>query len=195
MIRLRMPSQLPPKPDFSAIEIAAQKTAGRRISIMAMIGNLVLTWGNNESLLLYILMLLMRTDEISASIVFATLNTTRARVDLIQRLAKVHVKDKALHKSLDNIIDRFNDCTRVRNEFNHSMFSISPRGDITHTHTLRIQETRGRLQVGQTKKFDDSRMQEVMAVLGELRTINRDIWDLLPRLESHMKSPPSEADK
>jgi hypothetical protein len=34
-------------------------------------------------------MLLLRTDEISAP--FATLNTTRARLDLIQRLAKIKV--------------------------------------------------------------------------------------------------------
>ena len=47
-----------------------------------------------ESLFIYILMLLMETDEATAAIVFATLNTTRARIDLIERLAKIKVGDK-----------------------------------------------------------------------------------------------------
>jgi hypothetical protein len=185
-----METQLPPRPDFSAIATAAQKTTSRRTSVLTMIGNLVLTWANNESMFLYVLMLLMRTDEISASIVFATLNTTRARVDLIHRLGKVHIQDRALQTSLERILDQFNECTRVRNEFNHSMYSISPQGEITHTHTMRIQEIRGKLQVGVTKKFDDNRMKELMKVLGDLKNINRDIWDFLPRLESHLKSLP-----
>jgi hypothetical protein len=39
-------------------------------------------------------MLLMETDEATAAIVFATLNTTRARIDLIERLAMIKVGDK-----------------------------------------------------------------------------------------------------
>ena len=38
---------------------------------------------------IYVLMILLRTNEASAAVVFATLNTTRARLDLIQRLAKI----------------------------------------------------------------------------------------------------------
>jgi hypothetical protein len=33
--------------------------------------------GNSESLFIYVLMILLRTDEASAAVVFATLNTTR----------------------------------------------------------------------------------------------------------------------
>lgn len=61
---------------------------------LTLIGNLVHCWSNNESLFIYILMLLMETDEATAAIVFATLNTTRARIDLIERLAKIKVGDR-----------------------------------------------------------------------------------------------------
>src|SRR5581483_11576909 len=64
-------SQLPPKPDFAAIEAAAHSTADRRTFIMALIGNLVYAWANNESMFIYVLMVLMNTDEASAAIVFA----------------------------------------------------------------------------------------------------------------------------
>ena len=50
-------AQLPPKPNFAAIEAAAPKGAGRRMLTLGLIGNLVYCWSNNESLFIYILML------------------------------------------------------------------------------------------------------------------------------------------
>lgn len=103
---------------------------------LTLIGNLVHCWSNNESLFIYILMLLMETDEATAAIVFATLNTTRARIDLIERLAKIKVGDKQVEKKLDDIVERFNDSTRMRNEFNHCMYVLDERGEITHTNHI-----------------------------------------------------------
>jgi len=97
-------AQLPPKPNFAAIEAAAPKGAGRRMLTLGLIGNLVYCWSNNESLFIYILMLLMEADEASAAVVFGTLNTTRARIDLIERLAKLKIRDKSIEKKLDDII-------------------------------------------------------------------------------------------
>jgi hypothetical protein len=91
-------SKLPPKPDFDMLAAAAPASADRRTFVLALMGNLICSWSNNESLFIYVLMILLRTDEASAAVVFATLNTTRARLDLIQRLAKIRVSDKALSK-------------------------------------------------------------------------------------------------
>ena len=99
--------QLPPKPDFAAIEAAAHTSANRRTFIMALIGNLVYSWANNESMFIYVLMVLMNTDEASAAVVFTTLNTTRARLDLVERLAKIKIKDKSIQKTLERIVAQF----------------------------------------------------------------------------------------
>ena len=144
-----MSPPLPTKPDFLAIEAEALKSADRRTTILALIGNLVFTWSNNESMFIYFIMVLMDTDEISAAIVFSTLNTTRARLDLIQRLAKIKIADRQLRKDLDDLIERFNATTRMRNEFNHAMYEVNAKGDITHTHSMRITEQRGKLKFGQ----------------------------------------------
>jgi hypothetical protein len=181
-----MPATLPPKPDFESIDAVAPKSADRRTSVLALIGNLVFSWSNNESLFIYLLMLLLRTDQTSAAIVFATLNTTRARLDLIQRLAKTQVTDRAISRTLDNIVERFNDYTRIRNEFNHCMYKVSNRGDITHTHSIRIIETRKRLQLGEVKPMDDTRIKEMVEAVQGLKLLNRDIWAFLPRLEAHL---------
>ncbi len=177
---------LPPKPDFEAIEAAAHESADRRTLILALIGNLVYSWSNNESLFIYVLMLLLETDEASAAVVFVTLNTTRARLELIQRLAKAKLLDKALDKELTKLIERFNECTRARNEFNHCMYFVDPRGEITHTQSIKVQEAKGRLQWSAPRPMDDPRLTEIMTTVGELRQLNRDIWDFLPRLQEYM---------
>lgn len=181
-------SQLPPKPDFEALAASAPATADRRTLILALIGNLVSSWSNNESLFIYILMILLKTDQASAALTFATLNTTRARLDLIQRLSKIMIKDRALDRSLSKIIERFNETTHVRNEFNHCMYMVDAGGQITHTQSMRIVQTKNSLQFGEMKPMDEARLKSMLKTIKEMTRINRDIWDFLPRLEAHLKS-------
>lgn len=176
---------LPPKPDFAAIDAASPSTADHRTRVLALIGNLVFGWSNNESMLIYVLMLLLETDKISAAIVFSTLNTTRARLDLIQRLAKAKIGDRDLLTSVDKLVDRFSQSTRDRNELNHCIYGVNEQGEITHTQTMRVREMRGRIQFGEIRKVDQERIKELTATSAELKRLNREIWDLLPRLEKY----------
>ena len=130
-------SKLPPKPDFDVLAAAApaSATGGHRARPDR---EPICSWSNNESLFIYVLMILLRTDEASAAVVFATLNTTRARLDLIQRLTKIRVTDKALAKNLTALIERFSELTKVRNELNHCMFVFDRSGAITHTQSMRL---------------------------------------------------------
>jgi hypothetical protein len=181
-------SQLPPKPDFEAIAASAPSSADRRTLILALIGSLVSSWSNNESLFIYVLMILMRTDQASAALTFATLNTTRARLDLIQRLAKITIRDKELDRTLAKIIERFNETTQIRNEFNHCMYIVDDKGQITHTQSMRITETKDNLQFGEKKPIDDARLKSMVKATRNMTRINRDIWDFLPRLENHLRA-------
>lgn len=178
---------LPAKPDFAAIDAASPSTADRRTRILALIGNLVFGWSNNESMLIYVLMLLLDTDKISAAIVFTTLNTTRARLDLIQRLAKAKIADQGLRTAVDKLVERFSQSTRDRNEFNHCVYTVNDQGEITHTQTMRVREVRGRLLFGENRKMDQQRINELIEVSAALKRLNRDIWDLLPRLQAYFE--------
>jgi hypothetical protein len=178
--------ELPQRPDFAALDAAAPSTADHRTRVLALIGNLVFGWSNNESMLIYVLMILLETDKVSAAIVFATLNTTRARLDLIQRLAKAKIADRDLLAALDKLVDRFSQATRDRNEFNHCMYSVNERGEITHTHAMRVRETRRGIQFGETRPLDAARIEEMIKSVAELKRLNRDIWDFLPRLEQYI---------
>lgn len=187
-------SPLPPLPDFAALDAAAPKHADRRTQILALIGSMVLNWSNNESLFIYALMLLLETDQVSAAICFATLNTTRARLDLIQRLARVKVKDKALEREMSRLIDKFNEGTQLRNELNHCMYSVDSGGEIIHTQSMRLMQTRTSLNFGEIKPMNEARVQELSDATIAMARLNRQIWEFLPRLRAHLASfhPSSE---
>jgi hypothetical protein len=179
-------SKLPPKPNFDLLAAAAPASADRRTLVLALIGNLICSWSNNESLFIYVLMILLRTDEASAAVVFATLNTTRARLDLIQRMAKIRITDRTISRRLTRLIERFVESTKVRNELNHCMFIFDGSGAITHTQSMRLAETKSSLRFGEVKALDESRLKDMLQTTKEMTKINRDIWDLLPELEAHV---------
>ena len=51
---------------------------------------------------------------------------------------------------------------------------------------MRLVETRSSLRFGEIKALDEGRLQEMVRTTNEMTKINRDIWDLLPRLEAHV---------
>jgi len=180
----RFQPALPEKPEFDQIEREARETADSRNTLLLWIGRLVFNWSNNESLLVYVLMLLLGTDERSAAVVFATLNTTRARLGLVHRLMLLKVRDPAVQRALAAVIDRFNEAGRVRNDLLHAMYSVNERGEITHTQAMRFAEKRGHFSFGDRQPVDEERLAELKRVADELISLNRDLWDLLPRLRT-----------
>ena len=98
-------------------------------------------------------MILLDTDDVAAAIIFSTLNTTRARTDLIRRLAMVRIADADIAQALARLLKRFDACTLIRNEFNHCVYNLNERGEITHTQVMRVQERRGALSLGETRRW------------------------------------------
>jgi hypothetical protein len=180
-------SRLPPIPDFERIEGAASGSVDQRARILNAIGDINFAWVNNESLLIYFIMLLLKTDEASAAVVFSTLNTTRARLDLVERLAKTHIRDTALRKRMRQVLDMFSALTRIRNDMNHSMFVVGEGGELTHTQTLKLVETKGRLSFGQRQALDHERLAALSRSASQLKSLNRDMWELLPAVDAAMQ--------
>ena len=176
--------KLPPKPDFEAIEDAARETVEARTNLLSLLGDLVFSWSNNESLLIYVLMILLETDEQSAAITFATLNTTRARMDLMRRLLLLKVRDAAVRSAAEDIAERFNEANKVRNELMHATYTVSTGGEITHTQLMRFVEKRGHISFGDRQAIDQKRLEGITKTCADLRRLNRDLWDLLPRLQA-----------
>ena len=129
------------------------------------------------------LMLLLRVDFDSAAITFVSLNTTRARLDLIRRLAKAKCPDPTTIRKLERLIDRFNDCTKVRNYFNHCIYRLDETGRITHTNVLRVIEDKKGVRFAEIRAVDRNRLDEVASTIRKLTVLNRDLWSFLRELE------------
>jgi hypothetical protein len=181
-----MVSPLPRQTDFASVEAAAPAFAAKQNEILALIGAMGLGWSNNESMFVYVLMLLLDTDDLRAAIVFSGLNTTRARIDLIRRLAIVTISDPAIAQTLTRLMKKFDLCTQIRNEFNHCVYDLNEHGEITDTRSMRVEERRNALSVGASRPMDEERLKEIKDTNRQLKRLNRDLWAFLPILKSHL---------
>jgi hypothetical protein len=158
-------AKLAAKPEFAAMESEARDAVDARTNLLTLLGNLSLSWLNNESLLIYVTMVLLEIDEPSAAVTFAALSTTWARTELIRRLLLIKVRDPAVCADMEDIIERISEADNVRNEL------------------LRF-ERHGQIASGDNQALDQKRLESITKACADLKHLNRDLWDLLPRLQS-----------
>ncbi len=172
------------RPPSKYAEQAARNTVVQRDALFQLIGQLVLSWSNNENLLGHVLMLLLGTDDRSAAAVFATLTTTRARLDLVRRLMMLNVADPATRRELEGVLERFSDAGRVRNEVLHAMHFTDEPDEITEAQAMHYVEKAGRPSFDDRQPIDEKRFVELRDIGNEMASLNRDLRELLPRLKA-----------
>jgi hypothetical protein len=177
-------SGLPPSPDFAAINAAAPLRSGQRNILLGLIGTISFCWSNNESLLVYFIMLLCRVDERTATVIFDSLATSRARLDLIEKLAILHIDDLATHTAMKRVFRAFSEETRKRNELLHSIYHVDQEGQITHLKNMRVQVKNGCIRDSAVIPLDSSHLRDLAKSVKKLRKINEDMWALLRRIEA-----------
>lgn len=147
--------------------------------IMLLIGRLNYSWTNTESLLIHLIGGLAGTSKEVAVIIFLTLNTTRARVDLIDRLAKMDGRDRAERDRLLDLTRRLLRLSGLRNRYNHCIYSFDPDGGAVRTIQMRIADRRDAIKLGQTELLDREARAEIDAAIDGLQELNRAIWSVI----------------
>ncbi|MEO0911644.1 MAG: hypothetical protein AAFY59_01435 [Pseudomonadota bacterium] len=140
------------------------------------VGKLNYAWTNTESLLIHLIAGLCRTDKEAALIIFLTLNTTRARVDLVQRLAKMERTDQAERECILEITGGIQKLSGLRNRYNHCIYAFDPEGGSTRSILMRISDRKQSIKVGKVFELDAAAMDEIDAAISDLGEINRAIW-------------------
>ena len=179
---------LPQPPDFTEMNAGAGVGAAEREHLMTLVGALSLAWSNNESVLIYLMMVLLRTDDLSAALVYGTLNTARARSDLVSRLTRAHVSDQDLRGEVADVLSALEKCGRVRNDLQHASYEFDAAGRPVSTRSMRVEQNRTRLSFGRVRPVDAARKVKIAEVIEELGHINQRLWALLPRLERYMNN-------
>lgn len=150
-------------------------------ALLLLIGKLNYTWTNTESLLIHLIAGLSRTDKETAVIIFLTLNTMRARVDLVERLAKLARIKEAERDSVLLLTHDIRKLSRLRNHYNHSIYAFDPDSGMARTILMRIADRKSDIKVGRTDNVDTAALLELEKTIEELGTLNHRFWTVIAK--------------
>ncbi|MCB1282519.1 MAG: hypothetical protein KDB18_13435 [Salinibacterium sp.] len=142
-------------------------------------GKLNYAWTNTESLLIYLMAHLMGTSKETAIVTFLTLNTTRARLDFIERLAKMKSTSPESRKAVLDIAGRLKAEGKLRNKYNHCIYSFNERGELESTQLMRIAEFGNDLKYGKVEQLDADEIGRIDKGIRAIGEVNRTIWEFI----------------
>ncbi|CAN7608529.1 hypothetical protein LJR231_004564 [Phyllobacterium sp. LjRoot231] len=147
--------------------------------VLMLVGKLNYTWTNTESLFIYLIAHLLSTNKEAATVIFLTLNTTRARIDLLERLAKIHSTSPETKSAVLKITGRMTREQRLRNKYNHCIYSFDETGSIASTQLMRIVDMDDNLKYGKVEALDDDEMKRIQATIDAVIDVNKSIWSFI----------------
>ncbi|MDS9467689.1 hypothetical protein RGQ15_08910 [Paracoccus sp. MBLB3053] len=155
-------------------------TEGGLDAVLLRVGRLNYAWSNTESLLVHLLAGLAEMPKDAAVVVFLSVSSTRGRIELIERLAKLRRPSGAEQQELLELMARFGRLSAVRNRYNHSIWSFDENGSIS-TILMRIADRRDRIHMGRRQMLDADEIGKLDQDLDTLSTLNRSIWRFLKK--------------
>lgn len=151
----------------------------RMDQVLQLVGQLNYVWTNTESLFIYLIAHLAGTNKEVAIVIFLTLNTTRARLDLLERLAKVSSTPHPTRTAVLGLTERLKQEAKVRNKYNHCIYSFDANGELSSTQLMRIADFSDDLKYGKVETLDDDEMDRIRAAIAEVTAVNRAIWEFM----------------
>jgi len=143
------------------------------------IGRLTYVWTNTESLLVHVIAGLMGCDKETGLILFLTLNTTRARVDLVERLVKHKgLGDEEMHRLL-GLTKKLVQHGAERNRYNHAIYSFDPESGDMSTIQMRIADRRDAIRMGDKRRLDTDAITGLRKTIADLTALNCDLWEMI----------------
>ena len=147
--------------------------------ILLLVGQLNYTWTNTESLLIYLIAGLARTDKETAIIIFLTLNTTRARIEMVERLAKMQKTPPACRQAVLAVTGKLSRQAKLRNKYSHCIYSFDESGTHGSTQLMRIVDGKDDVRYGKIEALDDKEMIRINESIRDIGLINKDIWSIV----------------
>ncbi|TCS07455.1 hypothetical protein [Rhizobium sp. BK418] len=144
--------------------------------VLLSVGRLNYVWTNTESLLIYIIAHLLDVEKEAAIVVFLTLNTTRARIDLVERLAKLPSKPAADREAILSAMARLKKESKMRNKYNHCIYSFDEKGEISSTQLMRLVEDDKEIRYGKVEQMDEREMELLEMSIAEIVDISKALW-------------------
>jgi hypothetical protein len=147
--------------------------------VLLRVGRLNYVWTNTESLLIYVIAHLLKVEKDAAVVVFLTLNTTRARIDLVERLAKLRSTPATDRKIVLQAMSRLKKESKTRNKYNHCIYAFDEKGDISSTQLMRLVEDDKQVRYGKVELMDEREIELLEKSIAEIVEISKSIWSFI----------------
>jgi hypothetical protein len=149
--------------------------------ILLLIGQLNYTWTNTESLLIYLIAGLAKVEKETAVVIFLTLNTTRARIEIVERLAKMARTPAECRQEVLSITQQLVRQAKLRNKYSHCIYSFDETGTHASTQLMQIFESRDTIKYGKIEKIDENEITRINESIDRIRNLNKGIWSIVEK--------------
>jgi hypothetical protein len=111
-----------------------------------------------------------------AMVIFLTLSTTRARLDLVERLAKLPSTPVDQRESVLALTRRLQKEAPLRNKYNHCIYSFDPAQGTVSTILMRIADRKDELRIGRADPADEDELAAIDSAIRRIQMLNLDLW-------------------
>ncbi|WP_286185567.1 hypothetical protein [Labrenzia sp. PO1] len=146
-------------------------------TFLALMGRLNYTWTNTESLLIHMIAGLAGVTKEVATVIFLTLNTSRARIDLVERLAKLDEQKPDLREEVLSLTRDMHKTLKLKNKYNHCIYSFDNEGRNASTILMRISDQKHKIEYGKSSPINAREITLVRETIQKTQTLNKSLWE------------------
>ncbi len=146
-------------------------------TFLALMGRLNYTWTNTESLLIHMIAGLAGVSKEVATVIFLTLNTSRARIDLVERLAKLDTQKPDLREEVLSLTRDMHKTLKLKNKYNHCIYSFDNEGRNASTILMRISDQKHKIEYGKSSPINSREITLVRETIQKTQTLNKSLWE------------------
>ncbi|GAB2188176.1 hypothetical protein [Roseibium sp. LAB1] len=150
-------------------------------TFLTLMGRLNYTWTNTESLLIHMIAGLAGVSKEVATVIFLTLNTSRARIDLVERLAKLDTQKPDLREEVLALTRDMHKILKLKNKYNHCIYSFDNEGRNASTILMRISDQKHKIEYGKSSPINSREISLVRETIKKTQTLNRSLWEYFKR--------------
>ncbi|WP_152046244.1 hypothetical protein [Aureimonas psammosilenae] len=151
--------------------------------VLLLVGQLNYAWTNTESLLIHLIAGLAKVQKEVAIVIFLTLNTGKARIELVERLAKVKGTDPRCRQEVLAAMRQMSRQARLRNKYSHCIYAFDETGSRATTQLMRIADGETEIRYGKTEELGPDEMRAILNAIAEIRAVNEAIWAIVRRYD------------
>ncbi|WP_286192552.1 hypothetical protein [Stappia sp. BW2] len=146
-------------------------------TFLTLMGRLNYTWTNTESLLIHMIAGLAGVTKEVATVIFLTLNTSRARIDLVERLAKLDTQTPDMREGVLGLTRDMHKILKLKNKYNHCIYSFDNGGRNASTILMRISDQKHKIEYGKSSPINSREITLVRETIQKTQALNKSLWE------------------